>query len=197
MSSCLKSMSDAEVLGVLVGRRAALRLLKATGGNLSELVHGLWAKEEGSPYVAARLCAARELVHRSFAESMQQRDALESPGAVRDYLRLQIGRRDYEVFLVLFLDTKHRVIAPEEMFRGSLSQASVHPREVVKRALVLNAAAVICAHNHPSGVAEPSHADEFITQTLRNALGLVDVTVLDHLVVAGNEIVSFAERGLL
>lgn len=197
MNPCVKSMSNAEVLGVLVGRRAASQLLKAAGGQLSDLLQDRCSTGEVHSPAAFKLYAARELVGRSLTESMGQRDALESPAAVRDYLRLKIGRRDYEVFMVLFLDTKHRVIAPEEMFRGSLSQATVHPREVVKRALTLNAAAVICAHNHPSGVAEPSSADQFITQTLRNALGLIDVTILDHLVVAGNEIISFAERGLL
>ena len=116
---------------------------------------------------------------------------------MRDFLRLTIGRRDYEVFMALFLDAQHRVIAPEEMFRGTLSQASVYPREVVKRALAHNAAAIIFAHNHPSGVAEPSRTDEILTQNLRSALALLEVRVLDHLVVAGNDIVSFAERGLL
>ena len=197
MSPCLKSMSDVDVLGMLVGRRNAAQLIRDAGGSLSELLKEAEVSNDVRPQAVVKLDAAKELIRRSLAESMRHRDALESIAAVRDYLRLTIGRRDYEVFMVLFLDTKHRVIAPEEMFRGTLSQASVYPREVVKRSMALNAAAVIFAHNHPSGVAEPSAADEAITQALRNALALLDVRVLDHLVVAGNEIVSFAERGLL
>ena len=197
MSPCLKSMSDVEVLGMLVGRRNAAQLIRDAGGSLSELLKEAEVSNDVRPQSVVKLDAAKELIRRSLSESMRHRDALESIAAVRDYLRLTIGRRDYEVFMVLFLDTKHRVIAPEEMFRGTLSQASVYPREVVKRSMAHNAAAVIFAHNHPSGVAEPSAADEAITQALRNALALLDVRVLDHLVVAGNEIVSFAERGLL
>ena len=197
MSPCLKSMSDVDVLGMLVGRRNAAQLIRDAGGSLSELLKEAEVSNDVRPQAVVKLDAAKELIRRSLVESMRHRDALESIAAVRDYLRLTIGRRDYEVFMVLFLDTKHRVIAPEEMFRGTLSQASVYPREVVKRSMAHNAAAVIFAHNHPSGVAEPSAADEAITQALRNALALLDVRVLDHLVVAGNEIVSFAERGLL
>jgi DNA repair protein RadC len=136
-------------------------------------------------------------VRRSLAEQMQQRDVLASPQAVRDYLRVALARLEHEVFMALFLDAQNRVIAAEELFRGTLTQTSVYPREVVKRALVHNAAAVILAHNHPSGVAEPSRADEFLTQTLRQSLSLVDARVLDHFIVAGNGVVSFAERGLL
>ena len=197
MSPCLKSMSDLEVLGILVGRRNAVQLLREAGGSLSELLHEAEVSKEVRPPAVIKLYAAQELVKRSLVESMRHRDVLESPAAARDYLRLIIGQRECEVFMALFLDNKHRVIAPEELFRGTLSQASVYPREVVKRSMALNAAAVIFAHNHPSGVAEPNHADEAITQALRSALALLDVRVLDHLVVAGNEIVSFAERGLL
>lgn len=122
---------------------------------------------------------------------------LSSPQAVKDFLRLGIGMREHEVFAVLFLDSQHRLIDVMEMFRGSVSQTSVYPREVVKEALTVNAAAVILAHNHPSGVAEPSHADEFLTQTLRTTLAMVEVRVLDYLVVSASDVVSFAERGLL
>ena len=122
---------------------------------------------------------------------------LTSPSTVRDYLRLQLATRECEVFAVLFLTNRHRVIAFEEMFRGTIDGATVHPREVVKAALRHNSAAVILAHNHPSGVAEPSRADEAITRRLKEALALVDVRVLDHLIVGGSEITSFAERGLL
>jgi len=122
---------------------------------------------------------------------------LTSPSAVRDYLLLSIAEREHEVFLCLFLDAQHRVIALEELFRGTLSQTSVYPREIVKAALRCNAAAVLFAHNHPSGVAQPSHADELLTRSLKSALALVDVKVLDHFIVAGCATLSFAERGLL
>ena len=122
---------------------------------------------------------------------------LSSPQDVKDYLRLEIGLLEYEVFCVVFLDAQHRVIELRQMFRGTVSQTSVYPREVVKEALQLNAAAVILAHNHPSGVPEPSRADEFLTQSLKAALAMVDVRVLDHLVVAATAVVSFAERGLI
>lgn len=134
---------------------------------------------------------------RSLREELKSRDALTSPGAVRDYLRLALGGREYEVFMALFLDAQNRVLAADEMFRGTLTQTSVYPREVVKAALRHNAAAVIFAHNHPSGVAEPSRADEMLTTALKQALALVDVKVLDHFIVAGASILSFAERGLL
>lgn len=122
---------------------------------------------------------------------------LNSPSAVRQYLTLRMAQLEHEVFIVLFLDSQNRAITIEEMFRGTLTQASVYPREVVKRALQLNAGSVIFAHNHPSGVAEPSHADENLTQKLKKALALVDVQVLDHFIVAGAKTLSFAERGIL
>ena len=131
------------------------------------------------------------------AARMRSADALSSPNAVRDYLRLLLHDRGHEVFVGVFLDAQHRVIATAELFRGTLAQTSVYPREVVKAALAHNAAAVIFAHNHPSGVAEPSRADELLTQALQQALALVDIKVLDHFVVAGAGAVSFAERGLL
>jgi DNA repair protein RadC len=122
---------------------------------------------------------------------------LDGPELVRDYLRLRVALLEHEVFLALFLDAQHRLIACDELFRGTLAQTSVHPREVVKAALKHNAAAVILAHNHPSGVAEPSRADELLTQTLRQALALIETKVLDHFIVAGSQTLSFAERGLL
>ncbi|OYV39119.1 MAG: DNA repair protein [Thiomonas sp. 20-64-5] len=124
-------------------------------------------------------------------------DAMSSPQAVRDYLRLRLSGLEYEVFCIMFLYSQHRVIGFEEMFRGTLNQASVYPREVVKQALANNAAAVILAHNHPSGVAEPSRADQNLTEALKNALALVDVRVLDHFIVAGMGVLSFAEWGLI
>ncbi len=149
------------------------------------------------PAKRAEMSAVLELARRSLAQELAQQPLFQSPGQVKTYLQLQIGARDHEVFVVLFVDAQHRLIRLEEMFRGTLTQTSVYPREVVKRALELNAAAVVLAHNHPSGVAEPSRADEFLTQTLKSALALVDVKVLDHLVVGRCDAVSFAERGLL
>ena len=126
-----------------------------------------------------------------------KRRSLNSPAAVREYLRLTLPELPHEVFCCAFLDAQNRVIAFEELFRGTLTQTSVYPREVVKRALHHNCGAIILAHNHPSGVAEPSHADETLTQALKHALALVDVRVLDHFVVAGSGMLSFSERGLL
>ena len=128
---------------------------------------------------------------------VREADALASPDVVRDYLRLLLGDRPYEVFAVVFLDAQHRVLDAIEMFRGTLTQTSVYPREVVIEALARNAAAVILTHNHPSGHPEPSRADEALTQTLKSALALVDVRVIDHFVVTRSTVVSFAERGLL
>ena len=149
------------------------------------------------PAKRAEMSAVLELARRSLAQELMQRPLFDSTTRVKEYLRLQIGGREHEVFVVLFLDAQNRLIRLEELFRGTLTQTSVYPREVLKRALELNAAAVVLAHNHPSGAAEPSRADEFLTQTLKSALGLIDVRVLDHLVVTRSEAVSFAERGLL
>jgi DNA repair protein RadC len=146
---------------------------------------------------AAQLAAVVELAQRSLREGLKSGSALTSPGAVRDFLRLALAARDHEVFVVLFLDAQHRVISDAELFRGTLTQTSVYPREVVKAALAANAAAVIFAHNHPSGVAQPSQADELLTRQLKEALALVEVRVLDHFIVAGNQTLSFTERGLL
>ncbi len=135
---------------------------------------------------------------RGFLNKMLYRkDAIESPQLARDYLSLKMGAYEREVFSVIFLDAQNRVIECREMFEGTLTQTSVYPREVVKLALQLNAASLILAHNHPSGAAEPSRADEILTQTLKAALSLVDVRVIDHMVVAGGTVTSFAERGLL
>lgn len=134
---------------------------------------------------------------RVMEQLVQRGTQMSSPNAVRDYLTVKLAAYEHEVFVVLFLDTQHRLIEYVEMFRGSIDSASVHPREVVKEALARNAAAVILAHNHPSGWVEPSAADQQITNRLKEALSLVDVRILDHLVVAGAQTVSFAERGLL
>ena len=147
--------------------------------------------------VPAKLLVARELVKRLLSEELRRGCALTSPGAVRDYLRLILADREHEVFVCMWLDAQHRVIKTEEAFRGTLTHTSVHPREIVKSALAANAAAVLFAHNHPSGVPQPSHSDELLTRNLREALSLVEVKVLDHFIVAGRQAISFAERGLL
>jgi len=134
---------------------------------------------------------------RVLARRVRRGAALSSPAAVREYLSVMLGARDFETFCCLFLDNRNRLIEFVELFRGTIDGASVHPREVVREALKRNAAAVIFAHPHPSGVAEPSHADELITRRLREALQLLDIRVLDHLIIAGDEVVSLAERGLL
>ena len=141
--------------------------------------------------------AAFELARRALTEQMRGSDNLDSPEAVRRYLRLWLEHQKVEVFTGLFLDAQNRLIAAEKLFSGTLTQTSVYPREVVKQALRHNAASVIFAHNHPSGVAEPSRADESLTQALKQALALVDVRVLDHFVIGRGELMSFAERGLL
>ena len=151
--------------------------------------------EDPPPYVTDDYCIARAL--QALAARTAPGATLSQPSDVRDYLRMRLGPVEHEVFVVVFLTSQHRVIAVEEMFRGTLSQTSVYPREVVKAALAHNAGAVILAHNHPSGVAEPSRADEHLTQSLKAALALVDVRVIDHFVLASGGAVSFAERGLL
>ena len=201
------SLTDAELVALLLGTGSAGRsaldvardLLAAAGG-----VAGLLASGARRPSVrgigaarAAQFAAIGELARRALLREARAHDALASPEAVRDYLKLTLGTRAHEVFVGLYLDSQNRLIGVEELFRGTLSQTSVYPREVVKAALAHNAAAMIFAHNHPSGVAEPSRADELLTQALKQALALVDIRALDHFVVAGGRLVSFAERGLL
>ncbi len=187
----VKGKSAVDVARQLLGRFGSVAaLLEAGSGSLAE-TPGLGSAK------LAQLQAAIELARRALKEEISSRDALSSPRAVRDYLRLALAGREQEVFVVLLLDARHRMTASEELFRGTLTQTSVYPREVVKCALKHNAAAVIFAHNHPSGVAEPSHADEILTRSLKAALALVDIQVLDHFIVAGSRTMSFAERGLL
>jgi DNA repair protein RadC len=138
-----------------------------------------------------------ELARRAAAQQLKEREVFGSPDAVKHYLQLQLAHKPHEVFAVLFLDAQHRLIAMEELFRGTLTQTSVYPREVVRRALQVEAAAVVLAHNHPSGTVQPSRADESLTQTLKSALALIDVRVLDHVIVAQGQSFSMAERGLL
>lgn len=186
----MHTRSDFDLLTILVGKETAATLYDKP---LTELFFA----EEGSTNHVNNLAAARELMRRALVEDLQKKNVLSAPAQVVDYLKLLLKGREYEVFVALFLDTQNHLILAEELFRGTLGQTSVYPREVVKRALTLNAAAVIFAHNHPSGVAEPSRADECLTVQLKQALALVDVKVLDHFVVAGAHAVSFAERGLM
>jgi DNA repair protein RadC len=203
-----QALSDAELIAVILGTgtagRSALDLgreaLARFGGLSGLLASGpdqLGRVDGLGPAKSAQLQAVLELARRSLREQMRQSPALSSPDNVRDYLRMTLAHREHEVFIALFLDAQNRLLAADELFRGTLAQTSVYPREVVKRALAINAGAVIFAHNHPSGIAEPSRSDELLTATLKQALALVDVRVLDHLIVAGNSTVSFAERGLL
>ncbi|WP_019918908.1 RadC family protein [Methyloversatilis discipulorum] len=146
---------------------------------------------------AVQLKATFELARRALGEQLKERDALSSPQAVRDWLKLRLSGLAHEVFMVLLLDAQNRLLQAVELFRGTLTQTSVYPREVVKLALAHNAAAVILAHNHPSGVAEPSRADDLLTQSLKQSLALIDVRVLDHVIVGSGATCSFAERGIL
>jgi len=149
--------------------------------------------------------ATREIHHRDILalaeqilfERVQRSDIFNSPDDTKRYLTIKLGPREAEVFAVLFLDNRHQLISFEELFYGTIDGCSVHPREIAKRALTLNAAAIILAHNHPSGVPEPSQADKSLTNRIKEALSLLDIRVLDHLVVGGTDVVSFAERGLL
>ncbi|MFN3829759.1 MAG: RadC family protein [Tepidimonas ignava] len=203
-----QALADAELLALLL--RTGLRgqpvlqfaqaLLAQHGGlrGLLQATPAQLARTKGlGPAKRAELLAVFELARRALAEGLRQRPVLDSPSAVADVLRLQLADRGHEVFAVLFLDNQHRLIALEELFRGTLDQTSVYPREVALRALHHGAAAVILAHNHPSGAAEPSAADVALTQRLRQALGLLDIRVLDHLVVTQGGCTSMAQRGLV
>jgi len=205
------ALADAELLalllrtgtrgqGVLALAETVLRQCRGFSGLLN-LEPARLAALEGvkgvGPAKRAELLAVMEMARRALAEGLREAPVFESPARVKDYLALQLGGLAQEVFAVLFLDGQHRLLGLEKMFQGTLAQTSVHPREVVRRALALNAGAVVLAHNHPSGIAEPSRADEYLTQTLKSALALVDVRVLDHVVVGQGQVVSMAERGLL
>ncbi|NBR28880.1 MAG: JAB domain-containing protein [Betaproteobacteria bacterium] len=202
------ALSDAELLAIFLrigvsGKSAVdlARELLARFGSLSVLCAASEQELCRLPGVGrakfAQLQAVIEMARRALREKLATGNALNSPSAVRDYLRLKMQSLPHEVFVAMFLDAQNRVIETEELFRGTLTQTSVYPREVVKRALHHNAGAVILAHNHPSGVAEPSHADETLTQALKQSLALVDIRVLDHFIVAGSSVLSFVERGLL
>ncbi len=203
------ALSDAELLALFLrvgvkGQSAVdlARTLIGHFGSLNRLFAASLAEFSAIPGMGpakyAQLQAVLEMSRRALAEAMKQDSLLNTPDTVRDYLRLHLAGLRHEVFFALWLDAQNRLIAAEELFRGTLTQASVYPREVVKKALAHNAAAVVLAHNHPSGVAEPSSADSQLTRELKQALALVDVRVLDHFIVAGTASpLSFAERGLL
>jgi DNA repair protein RadC len=202
------ALSEAELLAIflrvgITGKSAVdlARELLAHFGSLNRLFAARREEFNALPGMGdakyAQLQAVLEMARRALAEELREGVALSSPRAVRDYLALTLGARQHECFMVLFVNAQNHLIVAEEMFRGTLTQTSVYPREIVKQALALNAAAVILAHNHPSGVAEPSQADRYLTETLKSALELIDVRVLDHFVVAGRKVLSFAERGLL
>ncbi|MCC7328075.1 MAG: DNA repair protein RadC [Burkholderiales bacterium] len=202
------ALTDAELLAVMLRTGVAgcpvldlardlLARFGGVGALLAAGIGDIRTQRGLGPARAAQFKAMVELVRRALLEEAAQRDSLASPDAVRDYLRLTIAALPYEAFLALFLDSQNRLLAARELFRGTLAQTSVYPREVVKAALGHNAAGVIFAHNHPSGVAEPSRADELLTASLKAALALVDIRTLDHFVVAGHRVVSFAERGLI
>ncbi|MBK9520617.1 MAG: DNA repair protein RadC [Rhodocyclaceae bacterium] len=195
-------MSNAELLEMIcgsAGRSLAKQRLPEVFGICTPRQRSILAGEDREPYVVhPQIAAAKELYVRAIQEDMNASGVcLSSPNAVSSYLSGRIGNYEHEVFMCLWMDARNRLIVAEELFRGTLTQTSVYPREVVKRALFHNAAAVIFAHNHPSGDAEPSRSDEMLTNTLKTALALVDVRVLDHFVVAGNKTISFAERGVL
>jgi DNA repair protein RadC len=202
------ALADAELLALLLrtgirgkGVLAMADELLAAFQGFGGLLHaqpGDFRRIKGlGPAKRAELAAVVEMSRRALAQQLRRGPAFESPASVKDYVALHLGGQPREVFAVLFLDSQHRLIELKELFHGTLTQTSVYPREVLRQAMALNAAAVILAHNHPSGLAEPSRADEFLTQQLKAALQLVDVRVLDHLVVGAGEVVSFAERGLL
>ena len=202
------ALSDAELLALLLRTglpgKNALQMgqeLVDTFGGVSGLLHtgaDALKKIKGlGPAKRAEIVAVLELARRALASQLQEKTMFSNPQAIRDYLQLQLGGREHEIFAVLFLDTSHRLIVLEEMFRGTLTQTSVYPREVVVRALALNAANVVLAHNHPSGTAQASRADEAITHTLKAALALIDVRVLDHFIVTASKAVSMAELGLI
>lgn len=202
------ALSDAELLAVFLrvgvtGKSAVdlARDMTAHFGSLNRLfaapLADFCALDGLGPAKFAQLQAVLELARRALAEELRTGALLDSPQAVKQFLRLQLAHKAHESFAVLFLDVKHRLVAVEELFRGTLTHASVYPREVVKAALAHNAAAVLLAHNHPSGSPQPSAADHTLTGTLKQALALVDVRVLDHFIVAGHQVHSFAEHGQL
>lgn len=203
-----QALADAELLalllrtgiqgkGVLMLSSELLAQFQGFAGLLEAQAEDFRRVKGLGPAKRAELAAVMEMARRALRQPLQRGPVFDAPGTVKDYVSLHLGRRQQEVFGVLFLDAQHRLIEWRELFQGTLTQTSVYPREVLRHSMDLNAAAVILAHNHPSGVAEPSRADEHLTHSLKTALAMVDVRVLDHLVVGAGQVVSFAERGLL
>lgn len=191
LRSGVRGVTAVDMARALLNEYGSLRALLETGKEQFCRGRGLGSAKY------AQLQAALEIGRRHLYETLRRGDALSNPDATRDYLTARLRAYPHEVFACLFLDNRHRVISFDELFHGTIDSASVHPREVVKRALAHNAAAVIFAHNHPSGVAEPSRADEHLTRRLKEAMALVDIRVLDHFVIGDGNAISFAERGLL
>ena len=202
------ALSDTELLAIflrtgITGKSAVdlARELLLHFGNLTNIFAAIQISFCQLPGMGiakyTQLQAVLEMARRALSEELKSGNAMNSPGLVRDFLRLSLANKQHEVFLGIFLDAKNHTIATEELFSGTLTQASVYPREVIKRALYHNAAAIIFAHNHPSGVAEPSHADKVLTQSLKQALAMIDVRVLDHFIVGNDTTLSFAEHNLI
>ena len=202
------ALADAELLalllrtglpgkGVLALATELLQAFGGFGGLLQRQAEDFRRIKGLGPAKRAELAGVLEMARRALAQQLERGPVFDAPARVKDFVALQLGGLPREVFAVMFLDSQHRLIEWRELFQGTLTQTSVYPREVLRQAMALNAGAVILAHNHPSGLAEPSRADEFLTQSLKNALAMVDVRVLDHLVVGQGQVVSLAERGLL
>lgn len=203
-----EALSDSELLAVILGSgvrgSSAVDVARRLIGRFGS-IHGLLQAKRPDclkagglgPARYAMLRAALELARRHHLDALRAEPVLASAASLREFLLAQLRGKPYEIFCCLHLDARHRLIRFEELFRGTVDGAAVHPRELVRQALAHNSAAVILAHNHPSGVAEPSHADELITRRVRDALALIDVRVLDHIVVGGGTCISFADRGLL
>jgi len=202
-----QALSDVELLAILLRTGMAGKNVFQLAQELLQLdgVSGLLNASPATfksikglgPAKKAELLAVFELARRALAERLQEREAFQTPGAVKQYLQLQLAHKSHEVFAVLFMDSQNRLLAMEELFRGTLTQTSVYPREVVLRALHHQSAAVVLAHNHPSGSVQPSRADEALTHNLKASLALVDVRVLDHIIVGQGQALSMAEQGLL
>ena len=202
-----QALSDVELLAILLRTGMAGKnvfqlseeLLGPDGiaGLLNATVQSLKMVKGLGPAKQAELLAVFEMARRALSQRLKEREAFHTPGAVKQYLQLQLAHKNHEVFAVLFLDHQNRMLAMEELFRGTLSQTSVYPREIVLRALHHQAAAVVLSHNHPSGSVQPSRADEHLTQTLKASLALVDVRVLDHIIVGQGQALSMAEQGLM
>ncbi|MDX1706338.1 RadC family protein [Pseudidiomarina sp.] len=204
----VSNLSDAELLAILLGTgipgkdvvaysRDLLQTFKGIGGMLSAPARDLLAQRGLGPARVMQLQVVMEISRRYLSWQLQREDGFTQPAMVRDYLTAQLRHQQREVFVVLLLDSQHRLLKYVELFHGTINAAPVYPREIIKLVMQHNAAAVILAHNHPSGVAEPSQADQRVTERLKRALGLIDVALLDHFVIGAGDPVSFAERGLL